>query len=81
MKSESDLKTCPECGQKLRIPSHVGGLKMKCPTCGHEFSSDFKIGASPRKIKQSETKSMGQTIFELPTTILNLLFSFFKPRH
>jgi len=47
-------KTCPGCGQSLRIPEELGGVAMACPNCGQRIPSFFKLGsvggvpASPR---------------------------------
>lgn len=39
-------KTCPGCGQALRIPEELGGVAMACPNCGQRIPSFFKLGAS-----------------------------------
>ncbi|KHK00729.1 hypothetical protein [Desulfovibrio sp. TomC] len=45
--SEGPTRHCPGCGQTLRFPSHIGGMLMACPVCGHRFASPFKLaGAS-----------------------------------
>jgi hypothetical protein len=38
------IKNCPRCDQHLRFPENVGGVVMVCPSCGHKFYSDFKLG-------------------------------------
>lgn len=38
-------KKCPQCGQRLRVPDHIGGLLMACPACGQKLHSDFKLAA------------------------------------
>ncbi len=35
--SEYKIISCPQCGQKLRIPLKLGTLQVKCPTCGKVF--------------------------------------------
>lgn len=60
-------KQCSQCGQKLRFPRNVGGLVMVCPTCGQKFGSDFKVGA----VGKSSQKNLANTIFEMPTTIID----------
>ena len=29
--------TCPECGQRIRVPRGKGKLRVTCPTCGNKF--------------------------------------------
>ena len=65
-------KQCPECGQKLRFPNHVGGVVMVCPTCGKKFRSDFKLGG----VGKSSRPGVAQTIFEMPETLLERLYRF-----
>jgi len=57
-------KRCPKCGQLLRFPEGVGGVLMACPSCGHKFSSDFRLAGVKRK-------GTVQRIFELPSELLN----------
>lgn len=40
------IENCKGCGQQLRIPGNIGGMLMRCPSCGHEFHTDFKLGAA-----------------------------------
>ncbi len=42
--SNRTVKNCPRCDQHLRFPENVGGVVMACPSCGHKFHSDFKLG-------------------------------------
>ncbi len=42
------IKNCKGCHQPLRIPADIGGMLMRCPNCGHEFHTDFKLGAKVR---------------------------------
>ncbi len=74
--SEYIQKTCPKCGQQLRIPKHIGGMLMSCPSCDTKFASDFKIG----NIKEAESRGVATTIFELPSTFLERIIRFFVPR-
>lgn len=67
-------KQCPECGQKLRFPKHVGGVVMACPSCGKRFSSDFKIG----QVGKTKQSGVVTTIFELPTTFIERLQRYFQ---
>jgi len=59
-------KKCPECGQQLRFPKDIGGMLMACPSCGKEFSSDFKI----RVARESVQKGIARNIFEMPSRIV-----------
>lgn len=31
--------TCPSCGRKLRVPEHLTGRRVKCPSCQETFQS------------------------------------------
>ena len=33
----SKIFTCPECGQKVRVPAHRGRIMITCPKCHKEF--------------------------------------------
>lgn len=43
------IENCKGCHQPLRIPSDIGGMLMRCPNCGHEFHTDFKLGLKARE--------------------------------
>lgn len=43
------IKDCQGCHQPLRIPADIGGMLMRCPNCGHEFHTDFKLGLKVRE--------------------------------
>ena len=43
------IKNCKGCHKPLRIPSHIGGMLMRCPNCGHEFHTDFKLAQKVRE--------------------------------
>ena len=45
--SEGPVRHCPDCGQALRFPSHIGGMLMACPVCGHRFASPFRLADAP----------------------------------
>lgn len=32
------IVTCPNCSQKLRVPSGKGKIEIKCGRCGHKFT-------------------------------------------
>lgn len=69
-------KQCPECGQQLRFPKHVGGVVMACPSCGKKFSSDFKVG----QVGKKQHPGVAATIFELPTTLIERLYRYFRSK-
>ena len=46
MKEENRIIRCPECGQKLRVPSNQGALNVKCPSCKGTFALDEESGIS-----------------------------------
>jgi len=46
---------------------------MACPSCGHKFGSDFKLGG----IKHPEQRGTAKTIFEMPGTLMDRLIRFF----
>lgn len=72
--SEFTEKKCPDCGQQLRFPKHVGGVVMACPTCGKKFRSDFKLGG----VGEKAPSGVASSIFELPTTLLERLCRYFR---
>ncbi len=41
----NSIKNCPRCNQQLSFPENVGGIVMVCPSCGHKFNSNFKLGS------------------------------------
>ena len=43
------IKNCEGCHQPLRIPVDIGGMLMRCPNCGHEFHTDFKLALKIRE--------------------------------
>lgn len=43
------IEDCKGCHQPLRIPADIGGMAMRCPNCGHEFHTDFKLAPKFRK--------------------------------
>ncbi len=43
------IKDCKGCHQPLRIPADIGGMLMRCPICGHELHTDFKLGSKIRE--------------------------------
>ena len=75
--TEHTEKKCPKCGQQLRFPKGIGGVLMACPTCGHKFSSDFKLGGVGKRrlglVGKRKQRGIGTILFELPTTVLRYL--------
>jgi len=45
MDEENRIISCPNCDQELRVPSNLGALNVKCPSCKETFSLD-KSGIS-----------------------------------
>jgi len=37
VESSYKIFTCPECGQKVRVPAHHGKIMITCPKCHKEF--------------------------------------------
>jgi DNA-directed RNA polymerase subunit RPC12/RpoP len=68
------IKCCPDCGQQLRIPENTGGITLKCPSCGHRFASDFKIGRVGGRPQGSGRVSIFRLIFEFPGRMFDRLF-------
>ena len=66
-------KQCPKCGQQLRVPKHIGGMVMVCPSCGNKFYSDFKLGGT----KRSEHRGILTTIFEMPYDTMMRIWRYF----
>ena len=66
-------KSCPKCGQQLRIPKKVGGVLMVCPSCGKKIHSDFKLGGVTRSVPH---RNILRDLFELPYNILCLIRNF-----
>jgi len=51
------IEKCKGCHQPLRIPSDIGGMLMRCPNCGYEFHTDFKLGLKVRDGKETAQKT------------------------
>lgn len=73
--SDSFEQECSGCGQNLRFPKDVGGIVMKCPSCGKKFYSDFKIRGDR---KRCSVRDFPSTLFELPATLLEKIVKIFK---
>jgi len=72
--SDFTEKKCPECGQQLRFPKNIGGVLMACPSCGHNFHSDFKMIEKQKRVSSGILKS----VFELPGKIMDNITRFFS---
>ncbi|WP_155310925.1 hypothetical protein [Desulfosarcina ovata] len=71
--NDHTIKTCPKCGQQLRIPEKIGGMLMACPSCGKKLYTEFKLdhaGGGGRR-------NVFVTLFEMPDTILSRIRRFF----
>jgi DNA-directed RNA polymerase subunit RPC12/RpoP len=66
---------CPKCGQQLRIPGHIGGMLMACPTCGQKFYSDFKLGPPG----SSQPLAKGSRVFGMPYELMRRFCRYFLP--
>ncbi|GAB6190391.1 hypothetical protein [Desulfocastanea catecholica] len=66
-------KKCPECGQRLRFPTNIGGMLMACPSCGKKFYSDFKLGTAGK----SGLREKAINVFEMPSKIIDRLGRYF----
>lgn len=52
------IKDCQGCHAPLRIPADIGGMAMRCPNCGHQFHTDFKL--VPKENKGEDAKDVNQ---------------------
>ena len=43
------IEKCKGCHKPLRIPADIGGMLMRCPGCGYEFHTDFKLAPNLRQ--------------------------------
>lgn len=79
--SDDKIKKCPKCGQKLRIPGHIGGIVMVCPMCKEKIHSDFRIGQEKSQlptVRQPTKKNILIDIFEMPGKLLDALVHLFS---
>lgn len=70
---EHQIKKCPKCGQRLRVPAKIGGMLMACPSCKAKLHTDFKIGGVNKR-----DKCKGVELFELPSTIIEKILKYLK---
>ncbi len=62
------IKNCKGCHQPLRIPTDIGGMLMRCPNCGYEFHTDFKLSLNCREGVDSKEPAQEKTIKRPPST-------------
>jgi len=55
---ESKIISCPKCHQKLRVPSNLGALDVKCPACKTNFSWDSYSQSSELKNSNDKQNSL-----------------------
>jgi len=70
---KDNLMTCAKCGQQLRLPKNIGGMLMECPSCGHTFGSDFRLG----EVRNTPSQGLPATIFNAPYRIVRALYQRF----
>lgn len=52
------IKDCQGCNEPLRIPADIGGMLMRCPNCGHQFHTDFKLVS--KEMRRGDAKDLNQ---------------------
>ena len=52
------IKNCKGCHNPLRIPENIGGMLMRCPNCGYEFHTDFKLDVKFRQSGDDEKRPL-----------------------
>ena len=62
------IKNCKACHQPLRIPANIGGMLMRCPNCGHEFHSDFKLGLKAQEGGNGNEVALKTSVKRPPST-------------
>jgi len=53
MDKENRIICCPNCDQKLRVPSNVGAANVRCPSCKGTFSLDEGSDISAEEFAES----------------------------
>jgi hypothetical protein len=64
----SVIKNCKGCHQPLRIPGDIGGMLMRCPNCGREFYTDFKLSFKVREGGDGKKTARGKPAKRPPST-------------
>jgi DNA-directed RNA polymerase subunit RPC12/RpoP len=75
--------TCLRCEQKLRIPSNLGTLEVRCPRCEEKFLWDKKTGFNIENPKVKDSSKIIKpilTIMSVVLTVCLLLFVLFYSR-
>lgn len=62
------IKECECCHQPLRIPADIGGMLMRCPGCGHEFHTDFKLALQVREDRDDKKSAPKKPANRPPST-------------
>jgi PHP family Zn ribbon phosphoesterase len=62
------IENCKGCHKPLRIPSDIGGMLMRCPNCGYEFHTDFKLGLKVREGGEGRKTTQKTPVKRLPST-------------
>lgn len=65
---ETEVVTCPKCGQKLRLPRNVGSVKASCPVCRQEFFWNQRHGVTsilPQKKMPIGPIAIGLTVIAI----------------
>lgn len=65
------IKECKKCHSPLRIPADIGGMLMRCPNCGYEFHTDFKLAQQIKKGEDVE-KSNRETPAKRPPSTFSI---------
>ncbi len=63
-----EIIACPDCGRKLRVPDDLLGHKVKCPSCGINFTASVASGGGRRRSHRASPSS-GVPIVPKTTTI------------
>src|SRR3981189_84925 len=50
-----EVVTCPQCERQLRVPDELIGQRVKCPTCGTNFTAN--VETLPRSGGEEEPRS------------------------
>jgi DNA-directed RNA polymerase subunit M/transcription elongation factor TFIIS len=62
------INNCKGCHQPLRIPADIGGMLMRCPNCGYEFHTDFKLSLKAREGNDGKEPAKGTPTKRPPFT-------------
>lgn len=62
------IKNCEGCHKPLRIPTHIGGMLMRCPSCGYEFHTDFKLNPKIQNVENCKESANKTRVQRPPST-------------